>query len=61
MQGGYGGAAAGRQLADREFMDLLWNLGHSFKPTHLVTLRYVASRSVDMGPVPDHAKQSLRH
>src|SRR5690606_40152508 len=34
VQGGDGRAAAGGELADRELVDLLWNLGHSPNPTH---------------------------
>ncbi|GGP99968.1 hypothetical protein GCM10010266_23980 [Streptomyces griseomycini] len=56
MQGGDGGAAAGGELADRELVDLLWNLGHPSEPTGPS-----GARSVDRGRAADHAKQLLRH
>jgi hypothetical protein len=37
VQGGDSGAATGGELAYREFVDLLGDLGHALKPTYRVT------------------------
>ncbi|BDD71221.1 hypothetical protein JCM4020_18410 [Streptomyces coelicolor] len=60
MQGGDRGAAAVGELADRELLDLLWNLRHPSNPTDPIA-RADRSGPLTGAPRADHAKQSLRN